>query len=63
MNVNTTEALPMTNRGHMTINDFATKYKLHLAKDKQDDTLVIPGKIGPNIRVWPCRAWTDDSSA
>ena len=45
----------------MTINDFATKYKLHLAKDKQDDTQ-IPGRIGSYIRVWPGPAWTADSS-
>lgn len=30
----------------MIISDFATTYKLHLAKDKQDDTLIIPGRIG-----------------
>jgi hypothetical protein len=30
----------------MTITEFANKYKLHLKTDKQDDTLIIPGRMG-----------------
>ena len=37
----------------MTITDFASKYKLHVTKDKQDDTLVIPGSIGQIYEYGP----------